>query len=365
MKVLFILALIFSAIPVWAATMPAFTKFEKGAFAVQPKSEKTVSMPRVLSQDTLGLCYSFAAAAMLTAENCRIMKKDCKNLPDSEVFSPVDVARFGRQPDGEADYESSYRGIHEGGPGAFTLEIAGSFVGNSASQECLSLDKILGKMGGATFGTDAQLAAFKRLRKKYDEYQKIDKNCETCLTDFFATAKTEMDKDFNLDTDPTRLLKAFGEETYEKFFDRLIYPKECSRAKNRAYYEGKDTTELKVFPSKGKNADYAGAMEQIKKQLENGHPVMVSGICLNEKYTKDCSAPGVEGGNQHATVISGYRRVCDKANKCYDALQIHNSWGQAWQDMYDGGWVDAESLLKFTGYETEMLAWLEDKPKGK
>lgn len=365
MKMFFLLAANLVAVPALAATMPAFTKFAKDGFNVQPKSEIAVNMPRVQSQDTLGLCYSFATSAILTAENCRIMKKDCKTLPDSEVFSPVDLARFGNKPDGESSYESSYRGIQDGGPAAFTLEIAASFVGSSASQECLSLDKILGKMGGAQFATDAQLAAFKRLRKKYDEYQKLDKNCQSCLADFCAMAKTDIDKDFNLDTDQTRLLKIFGEETYEKFFDRLIFPKECSRAKNRAYYEGKDTTEIKIYPAKGKKADYASAMAEIKKQLANGHPLMISGICLNEKYTKDCAAPGVEGGNKHATVISGYRRVCDKVNKCYDAVQVHNSWGQGWQEMHDGGWVDAETLLKYTGYGAEMLAWMEDKPKAK
>lgn len=347
-----------------AATMPAFTRFGEG-FSVQPKTEKKVTMPKVMSQDTLGLCYSFAAAAIMTAEKCRIEKKDCNNLPDSEVFSPLDVARFGNDPDGENTFESSYRGIREGGPGAFTLEVAATFVGNAASQQCMSLDKVLTKIGGAQMGTEAQVAAFKRLRKKYDEYRKIDPNCQTCLSDFFATAKTEVDKDFAVDTDPARLLKAFSEETYEKFFDRLVTPKECARAKNRAYFEGMGSTEISLFPKKGHKANYANSIAEIKKQLSAGHPILLSNICLNEKYSDDCPAPGVEGGNKHATVISGYRRMCDKANKCYDAVQIHNSWGQEWQDTYNGGWVDAETLLNYTGYPEQMLAWLSDKPKDK
>ena len=81
---------------IWAAAMPAFTTFGSG---FTPKKETEIvitNMPKVMSQDTLGICYSFAAAAVMQANNCRIQRQDCPNLSEADTFSPLDVARFGQ-----------------------------------------------------------------------------------------------------------------------------------------------------------------------------------------------------------------------------------------------------------------------------
>ncbi|WP_413580840.1 hypothetical protein [Bdellovibrio sp. HCB288] len=342
-----------------AQSMKAFTKFGEG-FTTKKDSEIVVeNMPRVMSQDTLGLCYSFAATAVMQANNCRIMKQDCKSLPESEMFSPLDVARFGQDPDGETEYESSYRGINDGGPGAFTLQIAANFIGNSASEACMSLDKLLGKMDGAKFGTETQAEAFESLKTLYKKSKKIEASCEKCKADFIEEAKKSIDQDFCVKKDQVALLKAFNEETYEKFFDRLVTPSECARAKNRAYFEGKDSTEIKLFPEEKKDLNYKSVMKKLKSTLEKKLPVLLQNICLDEKKPKkqdDCQ-------NKHATVISGYARKCDGAGNCYDAVKIHNSWGEAWQKAYNGGWVAADELFKHIYIEKETLSWLEDIPK--
>ncbi len=335
----------------------AFMKFGDG-FNIQKGTETVIkNMPPVTSQDSMGLCYSHTVATIMNAENCRIMKTDCTKLSAKDSFSTLDIARFGQAPDGEVDYESSYRGIKDGGPTAFTLQIAALFVGNSASEECLSLDKVLAKLEGAGgTATEAQVAAFKRLKKAYDKFKGISKDCEKCLTDFFASFREENEQNFDIKKDNATLLKNFSEDSYEKFFDRFVYPKECARAKNRAYFEGRDKMDLGLFPHGKEKANYKNTVSKIKEVLKKGHPMALGGICLDEKVTRNCA-------NEHAAVISGFRRVCDEANNCYDALKIQNSWGEGWQQSMNGGWVEAKALLDATRYQTEMLSWLEDKPK--
>ncbi|MEK2690443.1 hypothetical protein [Bdellovibrio sp. GT3] len=342
-----------------AQSMKAFTPFDEG-FTTQKGSEIIVeNMPRVMSQDTLGICFSFAATAVMQANNCRIMKQDCKNIPDSEMFSPLDVARFGKKPDGEPDYASSYNGIKEGGPGAFTLNIAANFIGDSASEACMSLDKLLGKMGGAHDGTETQLEAFNRLKALYKKFKSIDAKCEKCKSDFTDEAGKSIDQDFCVQKDQKALLRAFNQETYDKFFDELVSPAECNRAKNRAYFEGKDSTETKWFPEDKKDFNYKAVTEKLKSVLAKKLPVLLQSICLDEKKPKkmkDCQ-------NGHAVVLTGFARKCDPAGNCYDAVKVHNSWGESWQKSHNDGWVAADELFKQTFIEVQSLSWLEDIPK--
>lgn len=339
-----------------ASAIPVYTKFGKG-FEVQKNSEIVIAnMPRVLSQDTLGLCYSYSAAALLTAENCRIKKADCSKIPDSEVFSPLDMARFGQDADGENTYSSSYRGIRDGGPAAHTLEIGAFFVGSAASQECASLDKLLTKLGGSKNYEKAQDVVFKKLKESYQGFKKIDPKCEKCLNDFFATARDTTLNNLEVKNDNLALLKAFSEDSYEKFFDRLVLPRECARAKNMAFYEGKNSTKMNIFPNEERTASVSESVQKTKEVLSRGHALLVEGVCMDEKPAKECK-------NSHALVINGYRRVCDKAKNCYDAVKLHNSYGQAWQDAFDGGWVDAESFFKSVKRGRNFLSWIEDKEK--
>ncbi|WP_413560525.1 hypothetical protein [Bdellovibrio sp. HCB209] len=379
LQIICLAVLSFSAVVSHAQSMPGLIGFGAG-FQIQKDTVTVVeNMPPVLTQDSLGLCYSYAATTVMQAANCRVQKQDCKKLTEQEMFSPLDVARFGQKEDGEKDYESSYRGIAEGGPGGYTLERASVFVGSAASEACMSLDKILSKLDGAqAYATDAQLAAFNRLRKLYEKSKGIDKNCPSCLADFYATAKTEIDKDFTTNKDQAAVLKAFSEETYDKFFDRLITPKECARAKNRVYYEGKDSTEIAIFPKEKKDLSQKAVMNKLKSLFKQQTPALLEGICLDAKMPKsikNCDA-------SHALALTGYARLCDSGGNCYDALKVQSSWGKSWQkaiskDISEGirktmgknddddigdGWIAADDLFKHTVMQKGMLTWLQDKP---
>lgn len=363
-----------------AQSMPAFTSFGKG-FEIQKDSITVIeNMPPSMSQDSVGLCYSFAAATIMQANNCRILKQDCKNLEAKDMFSPLDVARFGSDTSSDLSFESSFRGIRtDGGPGAYTLEVAALFVGSSASEECSSLNKLLGKLEGAKdFSDEMQVKAFQRLRRLYEKSKSIDKSCTTCTDEFYSSAKQQIDQDFCVKADQTQIMKSFAEESYEKFFDDLVTPAECKRAKNRAYFEGKDSMEMQVFPINKKDFNKKALLKNLKSVLKEGLPVLIEGVCLEKKMSKTCK-------DTHATVISGYARMCDAGGKCYDAVKIQNSWGKSWQkgisaqiapgirktlnrnddDSIAEGWVAADELLDHTNIQKGTLSWLKDKTAAK
>jgi hypothetical protein len=103
-------------------------------------------------------------------------------------------------------------------------------------------------------------------------------------------------------------------------------------------------------------------VDKAKEVLQTGRPLALAGICLGEENADNCNAP-----NRHASIIAGYRRVCNKPNsrdpgaKCRDVLKIVNCWGKSWQDENDGGWVDAETLLRHTKLQKNALGWFADK----
>lgn len=110
---------------------------------------------------------------------------------------------------------------------------------------------------------------------------------------------------------------------------------------------------LKFFPPvKTEQFGYSSTIEQVINILKTDRPVLTESICTVMK-NNEC----VEG---HATVISGYKKVCKASGSpCRDLIKIHESGGTELQKKLNGGWIDAESMFnRLTGYQD--LAWLED-----
>ena len=141
------------------------------------------NMPPIMSQDTIGICYAVAASTLLTAENCRSQKTDCRHISEKDIFSPIDLAQFGGPIKGDNASPFSYE-IHEGGSTGMVTQRIAMDVGYSAAEECLSLDKILSKIGGAQEGTRLQAAVWQNLKDKYANFKK---KCPTCTADSFST----------------------------------------------------------------------------------------------------------------------------------------------------------------------------------
>lgn len=321
------------------------------------------NIPPGLSQDTLGICFAYPASTLLTSENCRALKKDCSNLKDTEIFSPLGLANYGKIDDTSDDGQVPVPGFEKGGHPLNAMSVVNYLTDSAPSEACTSLDKVLDKIGGAQAGTEAQLAVWENLKKKYTEFKAKEKKCPTCATDFSATAQGEINENFSLKKSNEEILRAFSKETYNEFMASLLTPAKCNRPSQRVYLKASDKLEVKSLPSDDKKkSNYKEAISTIKKVLADGRGLAISSLCLQDKVPKrfeDCEAA-------HAMTIIGYRQVCSSNGSCRDAVRIQNSWGKGWEDgLGTSGWVDAKKLLDKSTYADSFLTWFEDKPKGK
>ncbi|WP_374029499.1 hypothetical protein [Bdellovibrio bacteriovorus] len=367
MKILIIISLLFGGHFAHSQTsIRAFSVIDKSYSKVNGELE-IKNMPRVASQDGLGICYAYVAATQLQAENCRVLKKDCSSLSEEELFSPLDIARI-KTPENDqfqAQLRSSYAGLNteSGGDPHTTAVIAGLVVKKTANEACISLDKVLSKMNSRGETIEAQAAMWERMKKHYFNYQK-KKKCADCLSDVYATAKNDIDENLNLTTSNEEVLKAFGEDTYEKFLDQLLGANKCRRPSQLAVFENADNLEYKFYPEanekdpkKLKDAFSPDKFKgKIKEVLKTGRPLSLGNICVGEEPAQNCKPQ-----NNHAVVISGYRQICNQAGKCRESLRVVNSWGKSWQDQNDGGWVDADTLISSIKVSPQVLGYFADK----
>ncbi|MBO9666712.1 MAG: hypothetical protein J7501_07840 [Bdellovibrio sp.] len=325
------------------------------------------NMPPLMSQDSVANCYAFPAANLLNAEVCRYEKIKCSELPQDQMFSPLGLARYGRPEETKESANLNAKNKNadalqgpDGGNSFNILNYVTRYL-SAPSEKCMSLDRILSKVGGADQVNEMQVHAFQRLEQMYSKSKKIKSDCADCLSNFYASAQDEIEKNFDVKVSSDRLLKMFAQSTYTEFFDRLFTPSECYRAKNSAFLESK--VEPDSYPPEGiENGNYAGAIEQIKDTLTSGRPLALGNICGDkEPKPKDKKTKKPQCKAFHEVTVAGYRKVCDKKNKCRDVVKVINSWGKSWQEQNDEGWLDAKSLLDRTFYEEGTLTWLKDK----
>ncbi|WP_413612887.1 hypothetical protein [Bdellovibrio sp. HCB-110] len=332
---------------------------------IKADSEVT-NMPRITSQDGLGICYAHVAATMMQAENCRKLKSDCANLPESELFSPLDLSRIHRPADGKAISEdlSSYHGLYVGGGDPHDVALIGALgTKEAASESCLSLDKILSKMNSRGETEEAQKNLWARLKMQFDEAKKEASSkagCDECINNIYTTAADkalpEVEKNLNLKVDNIKVAKAFAAETFNKFLDDLLGASECRRPSQMVAFENHENVKYEMFP-KNANASPKEIKEKVRDIIKKtGRPVALANICLGNENAKDC-----KNENSHAVVIAGYREICKSPNDCRYSFKVVNSWGKSWQDQFDGGWVDADTLLKHTKIAPDILGWFADK----
>lgn len=342
-----------------------------------PSEFEIASMPRTRSQDSLGLCYSFAAATLLDAQTCidKLNGKNCENMDDKYKVSPLDLSRYGNKVSGSDSYDPySYNGIHESKVLDVTLRNALHAGGMIASETCSPYHQIVAKNEDPKKREELEINLWKRLKHLHEKAKK-NPNCDDCQIET-ATAIEDIRKDFQLKASNQDILNAFAEDSFALFLDKALIEERC-RYEDLA--EMSSNYEVKTFPtadlpntSKQKEESYSKMLDQIKNVLKVKKVPLGLNFCaekgkLSRKSMKDCAGDSGEtsstAGYGHSVVISGYRRVCKtaNANECYDAVRVQNSWGQDWQDKNNDGWVDARELLKRTFFEQASLTWLEKK----
>ncbi|MBK9323995.1 MAG: hypothetical protein IPM97_13800 [Bdellovibrionaceae bacterium] len=324
------------------------------------------NMPPVRSQDTLGVCYAFSASAIIEHTICKENKLDCKDLPNDQRPSVLDLARYATDPSKLQDKSDPNSYPKElGNEFTFGMDIIlNMFNTESVSKEsCAPFDNIVSKARSVNEQRADEEKMWLQFRNAYDMYKIKSKDCEQCALDYATTTGKDLQKSYNLKTNNLEMLKAFGAATYQEFLFRALVPENCGKAGKRIRFY---TTEKKmgIWPLEDTNKpNYDVAITKIKEQLSNDRPVLVNSLCTLKQPNRECiktTSNGTESGG-HGLVITGFRKMCNKSGKCYDAVKVHNSWGQAWQDANNDGWVEAKELLDRTRYQYGTLSWIEFK----
>lgn len=320
------------------------------------------NMPKVESQDSLGICFAFSSAAVLQQFYCTKKKLDCQNLDLKKKISPLQMAAFSTNGDPEniKDLES-YDSIQEGGSGRKSLINAIDVTQMGFTDSCFPWDQFVSK-----HGEDPQVhaAIFEKLKTAYVDHKKTEATfCLDCLS------KT-LQQEFDMKIDDVRLLEALRTKTYQHFL-YAIFLKDRENDPVNTYCKdliGFSTGSIEIFPKeKGVISNYKDVMEVIKKVTANKMSLNLDGICMERKENGECVCTEMANGKcvkeaRHSVAIAGYEKACLQTDACKnscekkgcyrEAVKIHNSWGKSWQNKFDGGWVDAETLIK----ETEPLS---------
>ena len=134
-----------------------------------------------------------------------------------------------------------------------------------------------------------------------------------------------------------KILKNIDAMAPKEFAHKILIRDTCNSAKNKITLPAFKNKYLEEKDLKNESMLF----EKITKLIDRDIPPAIS-FCLSPrvKGTRVCSL--------HEAVVSGYRKICNAAKKCKSMLKLQNSWGKTWQDEYQGGWVDADILLKYS-----------------
>lgn len=311
------------------------------------------------------MCYSHAATGVFNYYLCKFDKLECAKAPPEALASTLDMARFSTNAnDGEIEYSSSYQGISEGGSPSKVLAAATILVGDVASQACFNEKMIFGDLiNDDKIASDKEIAKQREIlsgfSKFYTKYHKSAFN-ETNLPDSVVKEALELYKSKINDPEATRrrVANSLGEENFERFFARFVYPRECGRAKNRVFFEYKDQAVFHYYPAEGQKFNYTGMMREIKSAINKGNPVVAGGACLFKLKAKQCP------GDLHAMVIYGYATLCDPAGNCYDGLKFKNSFGAEMEKFEKANWFAAKEYYAQLIPSKSEIGWVEIKEKG-
>ncbi|QRY79365.1 hypothetical protein JVX91_28015 [Pseudomonas sp. PDNC002] len=347
------------------APAPAFmVRFDEG-FSVS-NAHVISNMPNETNQFGMGMCYSHAATGVLNYYLCKYDKLDCSKAPPESLASALDMARFASDTgDDEIEYSSSYQGIQEGGSPAKVLQAATILVGNVASQACFNEKMIFGDLIiEDKIASDEEVAKQRKFLSGFSSfYEKYSKSGfdEASLPESVVNEASRLyqAKDHDLEATRRRIMRSLEEESFDRFFARFVYPRECARAKNRVFFEYQNQAEFHYYPAKGQKFTYKGMMREIKSAIDKGNPVVVGGACLLGLKGKKCP------GDLHALIVYGYATLCDPAGNCHEGLKFQNSFGPKMQEFERANWFSAKEYYAQSIPSKSDLAWVEIKEKSK
>ncbi len=298
------------------------------------------NMPRVRSQDSLGVCFGFSSATVVQHYACLEQKSSCNPLDEMKEISPMSMVAWANPNDpnkraGTWTNHSNIRfsGLGYGALGHFALDKNNM----TFSESCYPFDQLANRYSD---DKEAIETIVEKLKAEYDRFKTEGSTCEECLLKL-------VQKDLGAKTTLRDLAIGLKQKTFEQFL-YTAFVGSCESGLIAITPPAK----MNMFPKQNETANYKELLGEIKKVLSLGRPLILDSVCPYYENNK-CT-----GG--HSVVITGYRSICKKDNPkdCRDVLKIQNSWGEDWQKRNDDGWLDAKILLGDKPFSEGAVSWL-------
>ncbi|RYZ86571.1 MAG: hypothetical protein EOP06_14260, partial [Proteobacteria bacterium] len=143
--------------------------FQKTSDAVEVKN-----MPPVRSQDTIGICYTFAPSALLEHEYCREEKLDCSQIDDSQRPSVLALTKYAV--DGQTLSDSSDPNLYPKqlrSKLTYGMDVLQNvFLTKMIPKEsCAPFDSLVSKIGNPASQQKAKVEMWNQVKSAYDTYK--------------------------------------------------------------------------------------------------------------------------------------------------------------------------------------------------
>ena len=325
----------------------------KGYLDVANSIIEVPNMPRVRSQDHLGICHAFSAATLAQKYYCDLQKvQNCSAVTPDKEISPLSVLSF-KNLDEKKKLENiaiNERSLQLKGGGNAFVNLWNSQESFSFFQEaCFPFDQFVEKFGQNKEMMDATIAKlerfFKANKKSATEAEAVEA-CPSCLQEERNLVATI----FPQDKYKNKLEHGLTKNTFPEFLYETLFAAGCKKI-------NMPSPNVNLFPDFKQESTDEEVTNKIKEVLATGVPLQISNVMSVVNYEKI----------GHVFVISGYKKVCKPNGECLELVKAHNSFGKEWQDQANGGWIVLSDLLKSKEdrvngkHKSASLSWLTEK----
>jgi hypothetical protein len=255
--------------------------------------ESTVSnMPRVRSQDSLGVCFGFSSAVVAQHYYCEQNKIQCNPLDEKSEISPMSMVAWANPDDvnKRAGTWTNHSNIRFGGYGYAALgHFAVDRTNTITPEACYPFDQFANRYGSNQAAVDVIIL---KLKAEYDKYKTEGHACEECLIKIVRN-------DLGAKTSLSDLAKGLEQKTFDQFLYTAYFG---SCEENEISLE--PPPKMNMFPKQNETADYRQVISEVKRVLASGRPLNLDSICPFYENSKCISG--------HSVVITGYKSLCKK-----------------------------------------------------
>lgn len=335
------------------------------------------NMPRVRDQGDISRCDAFCTWTMFHHAVCKENKLSCANLLPQNEMQILQIGAWnvndnksdlGNKPENHRQVFFDVGANPVIGTKNLGDELTRSLV-MGFSEACFSFDKFLEVYGKDEKTFEDFLSKVKNFRNEFQNVLVLKNNNRDAIVeaDFCFTCVRNILSKFDLNLDDESIRRSFSKKNVNNALYQLFVPT-CTQ-KTRYSVKLKNQTDYYEEPNQKTRYEYY--ISKIKELMSrsNPDPILLNSLCFARNQQGKCilNKNMEQEANKkiatHCAVVAGYRRVCNPAGKCKEMIKIHNSWGKKWQDSFDGGWVDAETLLDQESFLGSLNWYDHDKDR--